>query len=95
MQGLPDKKAQKAPASVWASAFHPRSRSKMLRCRQRAGASSDNFLFTNAGRTVTIKSNPSAPRRVFCPAVLHPSAFSGTGVLPGHTDTILSRRFFV
>ena len=59
------------------------------------GLHPDNFLFTNAGRTVTIKSNPSAPRRVFCPAVLHPSAFSGTGVLPGHTDTVLSRRFFV
>jgi len=81
MQGFPGKKAQKAPASVWASAFHPRSRSKMLRCRQRKGLHPDNFLFTNPARIVTIKSNPSAVRCVLLPgsvrpAALHPQTFS-------------------
>ena len=100
MQGFPGKKAQKAPASVWASAFHPRSRSKMLRCRQRKGLHPDNFLFTNPARIVTIKSNPSAVRCVLLPgsvrpAALHPQTFSRLWHSAGPRRYVFCRRFFL
>ena len=85
---------------VLVSAFHPRSRSKMLRCRQRKGLHPDNFLFTNPARIVTIKSNPSAVRCVLLPgsvrpAALHPQTFSRLWHSAGPRRYVFCRRFFL